>query len=46
MIANKLAKTIFTGTVLLAGSFLTVFLYFWALAIGAMKGYCDVHMQK
>jgi hypothetical protein len=34
----KLAKTIFTKIVLLAGGFLAVFLYFCALAIGAMKG--------
>jgi hypothetical protein len=38
MITDKLPKTIFTKIVLLAGGFLAVFLYFWALAMGAMKG--------
>jgi hypothetical protein len=38
MIADKLAKTIFTKIVLFAEGFLAVFLYFRALAIGAMKG--------
>jgi hypothetical protein len=46
MIADKWAKTILTKIVLLAGGFLAVFLYFCALAIGAMKGYCDFHIQK
>jgi cytochrome c biogenesis protein CcdA len=46
MITDKLAKTIFTKMVLFAAGFLTVFLYFCALTIGAMKGYCDFHTQK
>jgi hypothetical protein len=37
---------IFTKIVLLAGGFFAVFLCFCALEIGAMKGYCNVHMQK
>ncbi|KAA6320543.1 hypothetical protein EZS27_029698 [termite gut metagenome] len=46
MIADKLAKTSFTKIILFAGGFPTVFLYFCALAIGAMEGYGDVHVQK
>ncbi|KAA6344315.1 hypothetical protein EZS27_008051 [termite gut metagenome] len=38
MITDKLAKTIFTKIILFAGGFLAVFLYFCALAIGAVKG--------
>ncbi|KAA6331185.1 hypothetical protein EZS27_020179 [termite gut metagenome] len=46
MITDKLTKTIFTGTVLFATGFLAVFPYFCTLAIRAMKGCCDVHIQK
>ncbi|KAA6326777.1 hypothetical protein EZS27_024164, partial [termite gut metagenome] len=46
MITDKLTKTIFTKIVLFATGFLAVFLYFCTLAIRAMEGYCDVHMQK
>jgi hypothetical protein len=46
MITDKLTKTIFTKLVLCAGGFFAVFLYFCALAIRAMKGYGDSHIQK
>jgi hypothetical protein len=38
MITDKLAKTSFTKIVLLAASFLAIFLYFCALAIGSNGG--------
>jgi hypothetical protein len=46
MITDKLPKTSFTKIILFAGGFLAIFLYFCALAIRAMKGYCEVHIQK
>jgi hypothetical protein len=46
MIADKLAGTVFTKIILFAGGFFAVFLYLRALAIGAMEGYGDFHMQK
>jgi hypothetical protein len=38
MITDKLARAVFTKIVLFAGGLLAVFLYFCALAIGAMEG--------
>jgi hypothetical protein len=46
VVADKLSSAVVAIIILLPGGFPAVFLYFCALAIRAMKGYCDFHIQK